>query len=99
MKDRFVPIAAGREAPDRQHVVPGAEHLLGPEFHAERIDEWQRPQVGLHRPLEEQFLAQSLRRLEGGSVLRERQVRELIEARGGCAIFRSNRYARDSCLQ
>ena len=65
--------------PDRQDVVASAEDLFRAGLHAERIDQRQRPKIGLRRPLEEQFVAQCLRGFLRGTVFGERQVGQFIE--------------------
>ena len=46
---------------------------------AERVDQRHRPEVGLRRSLEEQFVAELLRRLLRGPAFREWEIGEFIE--------------------
>ncbi|MCY1242032.1 hypothetical protein D9M72_549700 [compost metagenome] len=43
--------------PDRQDVVAGAECLFRAHLHAEGVDQRQRPEIRLRRPLKKQFVA------------------------------------------
>src|SRR2546427_11742742 len=45
----------------------------------QRVNQWQRPEVGLRSPFEEQFVAEYLRCLRRGSAFSEREVGESIE--------------------
>jgi hypothetical protein len=60
--------------PDRQDVVARAENLLRAELHPERVDQRQRPEIGLRRSLEKQFVAKYLRCFLRGSILDKREI-------------------------